>query len=42
MWIDELGPEDVIRHVQDTLEKWLEQNPQQVEIYRTWQLEEEF
>jgi multiple sugar transport system substrate-binding protein len=42
MWIDELGPDDVIYYVQDTLEKWREQNPQQVAIYRKWQLKQGF
>ena len=42
MWIDEMSPDEVIHHVQDTLEKWREQNPQQVEIYRNWELEKGF
>jgi len=40
MWADELTPEGVLQYCQDSLVKWREQNPQQVEIYRNWDIPE--
>ncbi len=38
MWMDELDSKGVLEYAQNVLEKWRDQNPQQVEIYRNWEL----
>jgi len=42
LWNDELDAEGVVQYCQDILEKWREQNQQQVEIYGNWDIPEGF
>jgi hypothetical protein len=42
LWSGELDPKAVIVKCQKVLEKWREQNAQQVEIYRNWDIPEGF
>jgi len=42
LWSGELNPEGVIHKCQEVLEKWRQQNPQQVDIYRKWDIPEGF